>query len=426
MVELDETQKARRNSLVQNRANLKRRITKLSNYLKEGGVYANAEHADRHMSIIDFELTKLVQIQMELIQLEPGKNHEEEEENIYFDYEEIKVLIRRLKEPNLEVEMRNRASVNSRSGSVYSHSAPSDYLSSLPKIEAKRFDGTLENWRMYRDWFIQTIHNRENLTDAQRLDYLKRTLTGEAEKTISAFQPSDENYAVEWKLLESTYDIEYVLIFRHCDLLLETPIMKRSSADEIRKLTNHIQTQLLAMKAFGEKIENWNTIISRVILRSLDKETEREWNRSKQGNKVPNYEDILSFLREQATRLTFIKPAMTNFNNNSTNNSNGKPKNTNNKNRGPENTHSFLTSTDEKQCVICNGNHLIDKCDKFLALNTPDRIQAARKVRLCLNCFQNDHRTRFCKASHCSICKGRHNDLVHLTEEQLQSRQSSS
>lgn len=120
---------------------------------------------------------------------------------------------------------------------------------------ATKFDGTLENWRMYRDWFIQTIHNRENLTDAQRLDYLKRTFTVEAEKTINAFQLSDENYPVAWKLLESTYDIAYVLISLHCDLLLETPVMKKSSAEEIQKLTNHIQTQLLAMKAFGKKLE---------------------------------------------------------------------------------------------------------------------------------------------------------------------------
>lgn len=40
------------------------------------------------------------------------------------------------------------------------------------------------------------VQNRGNLTDAERLDYLKRSLTGEAERTINALQPSDENYPV--------------------------------------------------------------------------------------------------------------------------------------------------------------------------------------------------------------------------------------
>lgn len=179
------------------------------------------------MKEFESELVKLTEIQRKLIQLEPDKGHEDEDENIHFDFEQIKVLLRKLKEPNLDAEIRNRAPLTSGSGSVNSHSVPSNYLFSLPKIEAKKFDETFKSWRMYRDWFIQTIHDRENLTDAQRLDYLKRTVTGEAERAISAFQPSNENYAVAWKLLESTYDIEYILIFRHSDLLLETPVLKK-------------------------------------------------------------------------------------------------------------------------------------------------------------------------------------------------------
>lgn len=78
------------------------------------------------------------------------------------------------------------------------------------------------------------------------------------------------------------------------------------------------------MKALGENIENWNTIIARVILRSLDKETKRKWNRSKHGNKVSEYDDILKFLREQPTRLIFIRPAVGNQSVSSINNSNVK------------------------------------------------------------------------------------------------------
>ncbi|XP_015122234.1 uncharacterized protein LOC107044737 [Diachasma alloeum] len=299
MVELTEAQKARRAVLIQNRGQLKGRITRLTNYLEKSGVYADPSMIDRHLVKIDEELNNLANIEHELTTLEPNVNHSEESENIRFDYEDMQVLIRKFKEPNREATIMGQTSSAERTSSSTSCAKPTDYLSSLPKVEVKKFDGKLENFRPYRDWFRKFIHDREGLSDSQRFDYFKRTLTGEAEKMISAFQTTDENYAVAWDLFDSTYNVEYILVFRHCDLLYDTPVMKNSSPEEIRKLINHIQTQILAMKALGEKVENWNTLISHIIMRRMDKDTEREWNRSKQAtinSRLNGYARTLSFL----------------------------------------------------------------------------------------------------------------------------------
>lgn len=236
---------------------------------------------------------------------------------------------------------------------------------------------------------------------------------------INAFQTTGDNYSVAWQLLTETYDNEYVLLFRHCELLLNTPTIKKSSAEEIRKLVNHVQTQIYAMQALGENIGGWNTMISYIILSKLDKDTEREWNRSEKTLQIPKYEDILNFLREQASRLTTIKTSTGSQDSSSTSGSSSKPRNKGH-GRFSDKVQNLLTSTESNSCPICKEQHNMSKCDKFLTLNVPERIQIARKFRLCLNCFKNNHLTKFCKASTCTTCQKRHNALVHLAETDVE------
>lgn len=393
----------RRKELVNVRGTLKSRITKLKKYLVDSGVYASIPYADKHYNKITEESEALPEILRELLTLEPNVEHAQIHDAMEDDVEELRVLIHKLKMPGLEVNpdatphQRNRESTpDSVSGHSHARSSCGNYLQSLPKVEAKKFDGKLENWRSYRDWFTATIHRHEFLTDAQRLDYLKRTCEGEAAETIKAFQATDENYTVAWTLLEKTYDIEYILVLRHCDLLMETPSMKRNSADEMKKLSNNIQTQILAMKALGQNVDGWNTLLVHLILRRLDKETAKEWNRKMLGNQLPKYEDILDFLREESTRLTGMS---SNFNPSTPRTSivdssgYGKAKNQ----RGnPTRTQTLLTNSSQLTCPQCKGTHTLQMCEQFLALTPMDRIQAARRASLFLNCFQTGHKTRVC------------------------------
>lgn len=50
----------------------------------------------------------------------------------------------------------------------------------LPKLSLPIFDGQLEDWLAFNDLFIASIHNNKNLSDAQRLQYLKSACKGNA------------------------------------------------------------------------------------------------------------------------------------------------------------------------------------------------------------------------------------------------------
>ncbi|XP_015124395.1 uncharacterized protein LOC107046317 [Diachasma alloeum] len=409
---------ARRKALINERGMLKGRMTKFYKYLVDSNVYASIPYVDKNFNIIQCELENMPAILRELQTLEPNVDHADIHEEIDDQFEAIRVLVEKFKSPGRTAHPdaipENRHLRDHRSPSVTSRSCSFDFLKTIPKLEAKKFDGKLSNWRGYRDWFLVTIHRNDNLSDSQRLDYLNRTCEGEAADTIKAFAITDENYAVAWSLLENTYDIQYALVLNHYDQLMETPVMKRNTPEEMKKLTNSIQSQVLALKALGENVEQWNTPLVHIILRRLDKETSREWNRKMQGREMPKYEALLTFLREEATRTISVNPLSASSTSPSSS-MNVKPKHArDNKNR----TQTLLTNATSNSCPHCKGQHTFATCEKVLALPPLDRIQAARTAQLCLNCFQKSHKTRVCKASTCSTCQKKHHNILHLNEEE--------
>jgi len=71
------------------------------------------------------------------------------------------------------------------------------------------------------------------------------------------------------------------------------------------------------------------------------------------------------------------------------------------------------TSHTSGRRYMCNGPHFIYSCEKFLKLSVDDRIAETKRLKLCTNCLKNDHFIRFCRASSCRECSGRHNTLCH-------------
>jgi hypothetical protein len=99
----------------------------------------------------------------------------------------------------------------------------------LPKQQAPTFDGDQIKWPEFWDRF-GPIDSNPSLTPAQKLDYLKQCLTGNALLTISFLPTVDKNYAVACDLLVESYDNERKIVAAHlekmmnfCPLRSETP-----------------------------------------------------------------------------------------------------------------------------------------------------------------------------------------------------------
>ncbi len=65
-------------------------------------------------------------------------------------------------------------------------------------------------------------------------------------------------------------------------------------------------------------------------------------------------------------------------------------------------------------CILCQGDHKIWKCDKFIGMAVKERREFAVEKGLCFNCLLAGHRVSQCKLRIiCPQCNRRHNTLLH-------------
>ena len=68
----------------------------------------------------------------------------------------------------------------------------------LPKIEVPTFDGNILSWRTFWEQFSVAVHNHGNISDSEKLVYLRHTLKdGKALKAIEGLSCSGEHYCCE-------------------------------------------------------------------------------------------------------------------------------------------------------------------------------------------------------------------------------------
>lgn len=67
---------------------------------------------------------------------------------------------------------------------------------STPKMDIPVFTGNYQHWTSFKDLFLETIDRNPSLSNAQRMQFLKSKVKGEAENLIRHLQISSENYTI--------------------------------------------------------------------------------------------------------------------------------------------------------------------------------------------------------------------------------------
>ncbi|KOB72601.1 Uncharacterized protein OBRU01_07868 [Operophtera brumata] len=105
-----------------------------------------------------------------------------------------------------------------------------------PKMEISVFDGNYNQWTSFKDLFNEVIHKSPSMSNAQKMQFLKGKVTGEAERLIYYLQISSDNYAVCWEILKHRYDSQKQIFTSHINILLGLPSMQQKSLCMIKKL----------------------------------------------------------------------------------------------------------------------------------------------------------------------------------------------
>ncbi|XP_076661069.1 uncharacterized protein LOC143364842 [Halictus rubicundus] len=269
----------------------------------------------------------------------------------------------------------------------------------LPKIDLPKFDGRIEHWVTFKDAFQTMIHTHTGLSNIQKLNYLKLSLSGRAEIAIGAFTISDENYEAAWKHLTEIYDNKRALVLRHAALLRDTPAMSNDSSESIRDLANYMQLHIRSLEALGRKKEDIaNDLLTSILISRMGKETRKTWERKKLTNNHQRQENTYQKSHSNNNRAKYNPPK---------------------RNSPPPSPRSvrrvFNTAIQFPTCGICkSGSHAAFQCKSFLDASVEKRIELVRKSNLCYNCLKPGHSHNTCRGGRCKKCNLPHNTHLHL------------
>ncbi|EFA12768.1 hypothetical protein TcasGA2_TC010296 [Tribolium castaneum] len=145
----------------------------------------------------------------------------------------------------------------------------------LPQIQLPIFKGGYENWTTFHDLFRKVIYENTSISDVEKMQYLKTDVKDEAARLIQHLQITDGNYQAAWDLLTKRYQNSRLMITKLVDQILDVPQIHHESSQRLKQLHDVVRDCLEAINNLGIDTEPWGPLISRIISRKWDHETNK-------------------------------------------------------------------------------------------------------------------------------------------------------
>ena len=85
--------------------------------------------------------------------------------------------------------------------------------------------------------------------------------------------------------------------------MLEVPVMKGETAQEMRNLLETFREQMQALETFGVPVHQWDAILVYHISEKLDSESRKAWELAHAGNDLQTIQQMTYFLSERCRAL---------------------------------------------------------------------------------------------------------------------------
>ena len=179
----------------------------------------------------------------------------------------------------------------------------------LEKIKIPVFYGNVEEWASFHDLFKKFVHENQQLPKVEKLLRLKTLMKGESIKLIQHLPTTENNYECAWDIVKQRFGNKRILFQTLIDKILDQPYANSSSTSSIKNLLDTSNECVQALNALGLEIEAAVLIISRIIIRKLDKEGLLHYEQStKKSKEIQVLDDVLQFLEQQYRALEAIQP----------------------------------------------------------------------------------------------------------------------
>lgn len=305
-----------------------------------------------------------------------------------------------------------------------------------PKMEVPNFHGNYNQWICFKDLFTEAIHNNSFLSNAQKMQFLKAKVKGEAERLIQHLTISSDNYSICWDILQHRYNNKKMIFSSHINILMNLPVMQTASVNHLKRIHDTTHETLNAIKNLGADITSWDPLIVHILCQKLDSDTHSEYMKSvKEPRELPLLSEFLSFLENEFTSMESSKRKQENSNQKQ---QVSKSSNKYDNRKSFDYKQSYQSNKDVSQsisskkflsnntCPVCGNQHGIFYCKKFLEMSTANKKQCMHKYNLCQNCLYDHYGNECFSTKRCRECDGCHNTILHDMYKQTSSQQENS
>lgn len=281
----------------------------------------------------------------------------------------------------------------------------------LEPMKLEIFSGNYRKWSEWRAMYDSLIHTNERITATQKFHYLKRSLSGSAERVLSGWQITGENYDQAYNTLINVFENNYRIIIAHLEELMQLEQSKFETLESIRKLIDTVNRVLRQLSVTNCPVEHWNHIMVYIVIPRMAPRTLEVWETTQDLREMPLLENVLNFLERRSRGIINLQNSQPSTSNSGANERNNGAKNTGTK---PKQLNS-QANKNGLSCYHCQQPHPMHRCKKFESLQLNERRDRVRELSLCFNCFKPTHNSnsKSCQFGDCGKCPGkRHNSLL--------------
>ncbi|KAM7304098.1 uncharacterized protein ISCGN_013998 [Ixodes scapularis] len=313
----------------------------------------------------------------------------------------------------------------------------------LPKLRLQTFNGEVSAWQSFWEQFGRAIHENDSIPRSDKFQYLRNHVTGPAAAAIAGLQATEACYDDAIEILTLRFGDKRRIEQNHlAKLRALPPVASAKDTKGLRKMYDHVQTNIRGLKGLGVGSATYCTMMSDILLKALPSEVVVNYHRqqasstayrstgetqnsptsltspavqdtghsvdgplsTRSASRPPSFADaedeladILSFLRievESRERAGVVEERQET------------QKKRTERPRMP--AASVLHANITSPCFFCRSTkHATEVCTGDLTLEVKKRRLA--EENRCFRCTIGGHRARECRRKvTCASCSGRH------------------
>ncbi|KYM95563.1 PREDICTED: uncharacterized protein LOC108780196 [Cyphomyrmex costatus] len=280
----------------------------------------------------------------------------------------------------------------------------------LPKISLPAFSGDYHAWRSFHDLFASMVGENDDLTNVEKMHYLKTCLKGDAARLVINLKVTENTFSIAWKNLVSRYENKRVLISAQLDRLLSLKPIKSKSAQELNTMIATVTESLGALEALNCLTSAWDPLLVHQLSRLLDEDTREAWEvKLGPSTSYPTLKEFEEFVightRAWESLGSSIKPVK------------DKGRSSWPTNKSDTKSRSMIatapTTKGGVECRLCKSAHYLFNCPTYLSQPLERRKRTVLKLNLCFNCLGSHAANRCPSSRRCRKCSYKHHTTLH-------------